>query len=95
MLKLERMSDDWKTASYIRSNEIEDYTYCNQQWFLKRVEGIRPAPIQLKRMDEGTRFHEQHWQEVKKAARQKQVVFALVAAAVTLLILYFLLEFAP
>ena len=89
------MSEEWKTASYIRASEIGDYIYCNRQWYLKRVEGVRPAPFQLQRMEKGKRYHDEHWKEVKKAARNEQFILALIAAAVTLIVLFLLLEYAP
>ncbi len=89
------MSEEWKTASYIRSHEIGDYLYCNRQWFLKRVEGVQPAPFKIKQMKKGDNYHEQHWKEVKKAARNEQVILALIAAAVTLIVLFMLWEYAP
>ena len=88
------MSQDWKTASYIRASEIGDYIYCNRQWYLKRVEGVRPASFQLERMKKGTQFHSEHWQEVRKVARNEKVILALIAAAVTMFVLFLLITFA-
>lgn len=88
------MSEDWKTASYIRASEIGDYVYCKKQWHLKRVEGVRPAQFQLKRMAKGTRHHQEHWKQVSKVARNEQIILALIAASVTLIVLYLLMTFA-
>ena len=87
------MSQDWKTASYIRASELGDYAYCNRQWYLKRVEGIKPAPFQVERMQKGQLFHSDHWKQVRKVARNEKVILVLIAAAVTLLVLGLLMTF--
>lgn len=88
------MSEDWKTNSYIRASEIGDYEYCNRQWFLKRVEGVRPAPFQLERMHSGSRYHTEHWKQIRKAAYNEKIILVLIAAAMTLFVLFLLLTFA-
>lgn len=88
------MSEEWKTASYIRASEIGDYVYCNRQWYLKRIEGVRPAQFQLERMEKGTRHHEEHWKQVRKVARNEKLILVLIVAAVTMFVLALLITFS-
>ena len=83
------MSEDWKDASLIRASEIGEYVYCHRQWWLKRVEGVRPA--RTERMQAGTRFHQEHLDLVKRAARNEKLIFVMIVAAVSLLALALLI----
>ena len=85
------MSEDWKDASMIRASEIGEYLFCNRQWWLKRVEGVRPAATA--RMTAGTQHHREHLQLVKKAARNEKLIPVLVVALTTLIVLALLVAF--
>ncbi|MGB1252328.1 MAG: hypothetical protein ACPG8W_17040 [Candidatus Promineifilaceae bacterium] len=85
------MSEDWKNASMIRASEIGEYVFCSRQWWLKRVEGVRPATTA--RMSAGTRYHQNHLQLVKRAARNEKLIPVIIAALVTLIVLTLLVAF--
>ena len=85
------MSEQWKEASQISASEIGEYVYCNRQWWLKRVEGVRPAKRAQERMESGVRYHDEHWQLVQKAARNDKLIYVFIAAAVSVVMLFFLL----
>lgn len=85
------MSQDWKDASQIRASEIGEYLYCHRQWWLKRVEGVRP-PV-TERLMAGTRHHQEHSQLMKRAARNEKLLPVLIVALVTLVALAFLMMF--
>ena len=85
------MSDEWQ--QYISASEINDFLYCNHQWWLKRVEGVRPMATRTERLDEGTHFHDEHWDDVQKLIRNEKILYAVGALIITMLILLLLLTF--
>jgi hypothetical protein len=85
------MSDEWRPN--ISASEIGDYLYCNHQWWLKRIEGVRPLAESVQRMEEGTHFHDEHWQDVRKVIRNEKVLYAIGALIITMMILLLLLTF--
>ena len=54
------MSDEW-----IRASELSEYVYCRRSWYLRQVRGY--ASTNIRQMQAGTQFHQQHGQQVQKS----------------------------
>lgn len=85
---IERMSDEWQRARLIRASEIGDYVYCNRQWWLKRVHGVRSAHVE--QMQLGTRYHKNHANLVQRARRSEQLFYLFVVLAVAVFVYWLL-----
>ncbi len=46
----------------IRVSDVGEYVFCPRAWWLRRVKGIEPEP--LERLDEGYEFHRAHQRQV-------------------------------
>ena len=79
------MSEQWQQPHTIRASEVGEYVYCNRQWWLKRVHGVRP--ISLEKMEMGTSYHNEHWQALEKVVRNEKLIMVLIAAAAMLIVL--------
>ncbi len=84
--KIERMNNKWQDARFIQASEIGDYIYCNQQWWLKQVNGIRSTHV--KRMQAGTVYHAQHADQVDRLSRREWVVSVLTGLALMGILLW-------
>ncbi len=85
------MSDDWRP--YISASEISDYVYCHHQWWLKRVEGVKPRAESVKRMSEGTQYHDKHWEDVQKVIHDEKAIYAVGGLTIIMTMLLLLLTF--
>lgn len=85
------MSDEWQ--QYITASEINDFLYCNHQWWLKRVEGVQVSAASVRRLERGTEYHDNHWEDVRKVVRNERVIYAIGFLIVTMLVLLLLLTF--
>ena len=85
------MSDEQEP--YISASEISDYLYCHHQWWLKRVEGVKPLAESVQRMEEGTQYHDDHWQDVQKVIRNEKVIYTIGGLTITMIFLLLLLTF--
>lgn len=86
------MSEDWQRARFIRASEVADYVYCQRQWWLVRVNGIR-ATKNIEALEQGTVHHEEHWKQVQQLGRNRRLMFVFFFAAITMLLLTLLLFF--
>ena len=69
----------------IRASEMGEYVYCARAWWLRRVEGLKPAGRE--RREYGVVLHQRHGRAVA-GSRALLVLGALLAlAALTLLLL--------
>ena len=79
--KVEHMSDEW-----IRASEIAEYVYCRRAWWLRRVGGR--ASRNLRQMAAGTAFHEAHGQLVQRARQARNLVYVLLALALSFILVW-------
>ena len=86
------MSDEWNRARTISASEIGDYVYCHRQWWLKRHHGVES--VKIERMQQGSEFHYEHWQQVRTAVRNENLVYVLIGIALTIVTLALLIMFA-
>lgn len=75
----------------IRASEVGQYTYCARGWWLNVVQG---RPIERTRLARGSEAHTQHGQRVRLAVWQARVGLALLALALALLALAWLIGVA-
>ncbi|MFT5194689.1 MAG: hypothetical protein ACI9EW_002486 [Cellvibrionaceae bacterium] len=73
----------------IRASEIGSYIYCNRAWWLKRIDGRESR--NMTEMQHGTRLHERHARLVSGAGRLQKIAYGLIAFALFLIMIYFLL----
>lgn len=73
----------------IRASEVGDYVFCNQQWWLQRVHGVRSTHVE--RLAAGTTYHEDHADKVETLNRRQLIVSVLVGLAVMGLLLWLML----
>jgi hypothetical protein len=69
----------------IRASEIGQYDFCAKAWWLGSIDGVQPSNIRELRA--GTAAHEQHGQQVRRAAQMQLAAFVLVALGVIVLVL--------
>lgn len=74
--KLEHMSDNW-----IRASEISNFVYCQRAWWLQRVRGQSPANV--RELQRGTHFHQQHGRIVTQAVWARRFAYTLFFLVVT------------
>ncbi len=72
------MSDKW-----IRASDIGDYLYCRRSWWLKQRRGI--ASQNVHELEQGTRHHQQHGQQVMQSLWLRRGAYFLIFIAVALL----------
>lgn len=78
------MSDQW-----IRVSEIPTYVYCQRAWWLRRQQGAKPQNV--KQLQQGVLYHEQHGRVVEQFAWAKRVAYLLLFVAIALFVYQFLL----
>ena len=76
------------TDRVIRASEIGQYDFCAKAWWLGSIEGVPLSNIH--ELQAGTAAHEQHGQQVRRAARLQTVALVLVGLGVIVLVLAFL-----
>ena len=69
--------------SWIRASEISDYVYCRHSFWLKRVRGARPRNV--RQMQAGTRFHQQHGRQVRRVTWARKLAYLLLFLAIALI----------
>ena len=58
-----------RDAGYIvRASELGSYAFCEREWWLRYVAGVKPAAAGRARLDAGTERHAEHGREVERAA---------------------------
>lgn len=72
------MSDEW-----IRASELSEYVYCRRSWYLRQVRGY--ASTNIRQMQAGTQFHQQHGQQVQKSVWLQRMAYALLFIVVALI----------
>lgn len=73
----------------IRASEVGEYVYCHRAWWLRQVQGLRSANVQV--MAEGTAAHAAHGRLVFVGV----VLRVLAVAAIVLALLLWLLSVVP
>ncbi len=74
----------------IRASDIGTYMFCNRAWWLKRAEEYESTNVA--EMVRGTRRHESHSRTVKGATFLQRLGYGLIALALLLIVVYFLLQ---
>jgi hypothetical protein len=68
----------------IRASEVGEYAYCAHAWWLGRVEGLPSDHLEM--MAAGQTTHRRHGQGVRLSMTLLRLAYAVLALAVTLLI---------
>jgi hypothetical protein len=68
----------------IRASEIGQYVYCAHAWWLDSVEGLSSAHLEA--IEAGNAAHRRHGRGLRASLRLKRLAYAILALAVTLLI---------
>lgn len=79
------MSDHW-----IRASEVSDYVYCRRSWWLKRAKGVASANV--RQIEQGNRFHQQHGRSVAQAIWARRLAYALLFCVVAFVTFQILLN---
>ena len=69
----------------IRASEIGQYDFCAKAWWLGSVEGVQPSNV--RELQAGTRAHEEHGRQVRRAAQMQLAAIVLVGLGVIVLVL--------
>ncbi len=77
------MSYKWVNAS-----ELAEYAYCRRAWWLRHVRGLRSANV--RQLESGSAYHRGHGRRVQGAPMLRKIAYALIFAAVFLLIFQWL-----
>lgn len=64
------MSDQW-----IRASEISNFVYCQRAWWLQQVQG--KMPTNMRELQTGTQFHQQHGRLVTQAVWARRFAYTL------------------
>lgn len=73
------MSDQW-----IRASEISTYVYCQRAWWLRRRQGAQPQNI--RQLQQGTQYHQQHGRLVDQSRWSKRLAYALLFIAIAVFV---------
>jgi hypothetical protein len=65
------MSDEW-----IRASEISNFVYCQRAWWLQRVGHV--APVNVRELQTGTQFHQQHGRLVTRSLWARRLAYTLL-----------------